>query len=167
MPSTNIIGAAGEHLVISRLLMMGYVAAAAPAGTPKADILVNHLDRNQASLVQVKSRSGKGADLSWTMQSKHEDIVDDNLYYCFVDFGQLHPDVYVIPAAKVAEVIKEAHCVWMRTPGKSGQAHNDTSMRRLAAHYNMDVMSAPDGWIEPYRECWKLLGAPTNPLEEI
>ena len=40
----SLIGAAGEHLVLSRLLANGFPAAQAPRGTRKVDILVNVID---------------------------------------------------------------------------------------------------------------------------
>ena len=36
----SLVGAAGEHLVLSRLLARGLLASQAPRGTRKADILV-------------------------------------------------------------------------------------------------------------------------------
>jgi hypothetical protein len=39
----NLVGAAGEHLVLSRLLEQGILASQAPRGTRKADILLTHL----------------------------------------------------------------------------------------------------------------------------
>ena len=40
----QLVGAAGEHLVLSRLLAKGILASQAPRGARKADILVNPLD---------------------------------------------------------------------------------------------------------------------------
>jgi len=40
----SLIGAAGEHLVLSRLLANGFLAAQAPRGTREVDILVNGID---------------------------------------------------------------------------------------------------------------------------
>jgi len=154
---SQLIGAAGEHLVLSRLLVRGMLAAQAPRGTRKADILVNHLDGKAPCLIQVKARSGKGADVSWHMKAKHEDIKDLDMYYCFVDFGSQNDSVYIIPALKVAEVVTESHATWLATPGKNGQAHNHTDMRRIRANYGMDLVSAPDGWLEQYLENWDLI----------
>jgi hypothetical protein len=47
----NLVGAAGEHLVLSRLLSKGILAAQAPRGARKADILVNHLDGKPPCLI--------------------------------------------------------------------------------------------------------------------
>jgi hypothetical protein len=79
---TQLVGAAGEHLVLSRLLARGILAAQAPRGTRKADILVNHLDGaatkpplqykqplRSASYLLLGSRSG---------QAQEEQVVLEN-----------------------------------------------------------------------------------------
>lgn len=151
---TQLIGAAGEHLVLSRLLAKGILAAQAPRGARKADILVNHLDKKSSSLIQVKTRSGKGSDGGWHMKAKHEDIRDPDMFYCFVDLGVLQPTVHVVPAKVVAKVVKESHAVWLARPGKNGQSHNDSDMRRIRNSYSWPVKSAPDGWMDKYLENW-------------
>ena len=154
---TQLIGAAGEHLVLSRLLAKGILAAQAPRGARKADILVNHLDKNGSSLIQVKTRSGKGSDGGWHMKAKHEDIVDTDMFYCFVDLGNEHATIHVIPAQVVAKVVKESHAIWLAMPGKNGQVHNDSDMRRIRNSYGWPVKSAPDGWMDQYFENWDQL----------
>ena len=149
---SSLVGAAGEHLVLSRLLSRGFLAAQAPRGTRKVDILVNHLDGGEPFLIQVKARSG-GGQLGWHMAEKHESITDEDVFYTFVDFGPDHPDVYVIPAATVAEVIRVSHQMWLDTPGKDGQAHNPTKFRRLQAK----TLGQEPGWLDEYLERWDLL----------
>ena len=51
----NLVGAAGEHLVLSRLLSKGILAAQAPRGARKADILVNHLDISWTYWITMKN----------------------------------------------------------------------------------------------------------------
>lgn len=152
---TSLTGAAGEHLVLSRLLSRGILAAQAPRGARKADILVNHLDDKPPCLIQVKTRSGKGADIGWHMNKKHESVSDKDLYYCFVNLGSANQDIYVIPANVVAKVVSESHATWLSTPGKGGKPHKDTDLRRIITEYkNMRLRSAPPGWIEQYKEKW-------------
>ncbi len=146
---TSLTGAAGEHLVLSRLLSMGFLAAQAPRGTRKADILVNFLDGGKPCLIQVKSRQ-YGSDGGWHMGEKHESQVDEDLFFCFVDFQPKNPTVHVIPAKVVAETIKLDHEIWLATPGKRGQAHNPTNFRRLRPNpYGKD-----DSWMDDYFENW-------------
>lgn len=149
---TQLTGAAGEHLVLSRLLSRGFLSAQAPRGTRKADILVNFLDGRRPCLIQVKARQ-YGSDLGWHMQEKHEAQTEEDLFFCFVDFEPEHPAVYVMPARTVAEAIAEDHSIWLATPGKSGQAHNDTKFRRLR---NNSKGKEP-GWLSEYLERWDLI----------
>lgn len=153
---TGLTGAAGEYLVLSRLLSRGILAAQAPRGTRKADILVNHLDGGAPALIQVKTRSGKGSDISWHMKAKHEEIKDEDMFYCFVDLGPEHPVVYVVPASVVAKVVTESHATWLATPGRGGKPHKDTEMRRIITSYKFDIKSAPPNWMDQYSERWDL-----------
>lgn len=149
---TTLTGAAGEHLVLSRLLQRGIVAAQAPEGVRKVDILVNFLDGGTPCFIQVKARQF-GSDGGWHMGEKHEEVIDDNLFYCFVDFQPAHPTVHIIPAHVVADVVKRDHQTWLDTPGKNGQPHKPTAMRRLRPSMN----GAPDGWMDEYFENWDIL----------
>jgi hypothetical protein len=149
---TTLTGAAGEHLVLSRLLQRGVVAAQAPEGARKVDVLVSHLDGSGSYFIQVKSRQF-GTDGGWHMSDKHEDIDDDNLFYCFVDFAPQNPTVHVIPAAVVANVVRADHATWLATPGRNGVAHRDTKLRRLKP----SSFGAPTNWMDPYLENWAQL----------
>lgn len=149
---TQLTGAAGEHLVLSRLLSRSYLAAQAPRGTRKADVLVNFLEGGRPCLIQVKSRQG-GGDLGWHMHEKHEYLIEEDFFYCFVDFEPEHPDVYVLPARVVAETISLDHKTWLETPGKNGSAHNETKFRRLR---NKSLGKQP-GWLEEYKERWDFI----------
>jgi hypothetical protein len=173
MRDTAVIGAAGEHLVLSRLLSQGILAAKAPDGTSTVDLVV-HQAGNDGSLsiavaLQVKTRT-RGGDGGWHMGQKHEDRVEPWLYYCFVDFEPEFPIVFVIPSAKVAEVVRDSHATWLAIPGKQGQPHQDSKMRRIMPKWSFGVASAPDGWMDEYREAWSLLGLERNhdgaPVEE-
>lgn len=149
---TTLTGAAGEHLVLSRLLQRGVVAAQAPEGVRAVDILVTFLDDRNPVLIQVKSRQF-GSDGGWHMSEKHERIVNENLFYCFVDFQPEFPTVHVIPSKIVAEVLIQDHSIWLATPGKNGQEHKDGKMRRLKPRSN----GASENWMADYLENWGLL----------
>lgn len=153
---TSLTGAAGEHLVLSRLLSRGILAAQAPRGARKADILVNHLDKDSTALIQVKSRL-TGPDGGWHMNKKHELIKDVDIWYCFVDFQPRFPVVYVVPSLLVSQIVTEENDSWLGTPGKGGKMHNETDMRRILPKYSYEVPSAPEGWLEGYLERWDFL----------
>lgn len=150
---------------MAELLRRGVIAALAPEGVPNMDIVVTSVDGAVQSAVQVKTRRDKGADGGWHMSRKHETIVAPRLFYCFVDLGRdddARPAVWVMPSAKVAEVVRAAHVAWLSTPGARGQKRNDTAMRRIVPDYTYAYKPAPPayplGWMNPYRDAWHLLG---------
>ena len=161
MRATNkdktLVGAAGEHLVLSRLLSRDLLASQAPRGTRKVDVLVNPLDGGKPRLIQVKTRSAVGNSLGWHMSLKHESISEKDLFYCFVNLDLISPSVYVIPSRIVAKVVRDSHGEWLKTPGQKGQKHNDTEMRRIKNDYGSNFKSIKPGWMDKYLEAWELL----------
>jgi hypothetical protein len=102
---TSLVGAAGEHYCMTQLLLRGCLAALTPRGAPDADILMRSPDGAITAEVQVKARSGRSGK-GWRMSEKHERIVRDRLFYCFVDFGhETNWPVYVMPAKDVANYL--------------------------------------------------------------
>ena len=91
--NSTILGAAAEHYVMCQLLRQGKIAALAPAGVPDADIIVSDRVGSALAAVQVKARRGIGGDGGWHMKAKHETMVRELLFYCFVDFGAGLADV--------------------------------------------------------------------------
>lgn len=148
----SLLGAAGEYLVLSRLLSRGYLAAPAPRGTRKVDILVNHIDGGAPTLIQVKTTQ-KGIKAGWVMGEKNEKAIDDDLFYCLVDFRPENPTVHVIPSRVVAETLSENHQIWLDTPGRNGQEHQATNMRVLGPK----TYTKPENWLDEYLENWSLL----------
>ena len=164
MPSqTSLLGAAGEHYVMSELLRRGYIAALAPQGVPNADIIVCDVEGTRLCSIQVKTRRERGRDGGWHMKDKHEKLRSDTLFYCFVDFGTgvSAPVVYVVPSPHVAEALERSHRTWLSTPGKKGQEHKDSQIRRLLPDYSRQLGATGHpygkGWLNPYRDAWQLL----------
>lgn len=155
----QLIGAAGEHLVLSRLLSRGLLASLAPRGTRDVDILVNPLDGGRPIHIQVKTRSGTGTERKrWAMTKKNEEIVSPDIFYCLVDLEDVdNPDVYVISSKIVSQVIKVGHAKWLRQPGARGQKHNDSDMRSLSNSPRIETRYAFEGWMDKYLENWEQL----------
>jgi hypothetical protein len=153
----QLIGAAGEHLVLSRLLARGLLASLSPRGVETADILVNPLDGRKPFLIQVKTRSGNDKAFKWAMTQKAESISDENIVYCFVNLENLHPDVYVVPSTLVAEIVKKHHADWLAEPAKNGKPHKDSKLRTLQYSYKGKVDLAPEEWMDKYLEKWDQL----------
>ncbi len=164
---TVFTGAAGEHYIMYRLLEMGYVAGLAPDGTPDVDLVVSHLEAGKSIAIQVKTRRPKGSDNGWHMKPKHETLISSNLFYCFVDLPddpQISPITYIVPSKIVADAIREMHVIWLGLPGKNGQPHKDSNVRRLLPNYTRLLKNHPDskkygsGWLDIYKENWDGLG---------
>jgi hypothetical protein len=152
-----LIGAAGEHLVLSRLLSRGFLAAPAPRGTRKVDILVNFIDGGNPILVQVKSTLNTPRT-GWPLSAKHEQVGGEDLFFCFVTLSSEHPAVFVVPSEIVAKHCRLSHQLWLDTPGKKGEVHNDSNMRQIT---NRDQNYGPrEGWMDIYLEAWEQIGTP-------
>ena len=168
---STLLGAAGEHLVMSELLRRGFIAALAPAGVPNADIVVTDIEGARLCSVQVKCRRHLGSDGGWHMKAKHEAIRSDRLFYCFVDFGAAltdMPKIFVLPSAVVAEVLTRSHAKWLETPGARGQQRKDGVLRRLLPDYERvfgkQANPYPDGWLRKYHNAWELLALEPAPV---
>jgi hypothetical protein len=175
MPSqSSLLGAAGEHYVLCQLLRRGYIAALAPLGVPNADILITDTEGQRLVAIQVKSKRNIGTDKGWHMKPKHERLISDSLFYCFVNFGDGFEDrtqTYVIPSSVVAAAIRDSHQHWLKTPGAKGQAHKDCQVRRFLPDYSKvfgnDHPLYGANWIEKYLEAWELLGTPQKSPSEV
>ena len=149
--------ASDKNLILSRLLSRGILASQAPRGTRKADILVNPLDGGAPLLIQVKTTLHTGKRAKWHMKEKHEDISDQDMFYCFVELGEKNSNVFIIPANKVSQVIRTSYKAWLKAPGKKGQAHNETVMRWITSKYPVAVPGLKVDWMDEYLEGWELL----------
>ena len=160
-PST-VLGAAGEHYVMCKLLRRGLIAALAPVGVPNCDIIVTDDIGDRIFAIQVKTRVDKGSDGGWHMGKKHERIVSATLFYVFVDFGKSlndPPVCHLVPSAVVADVIGRSHKSWLAAPGKRGQQRKDSAVRRFLPDYDrMGIeIGCGHGWLDRYRENWDAL----------
>lgn len=150
----NLIGAAGEHLVVSRLLRRGILASQSPFNASRYDILVNSKQNKTPVLIQVKTTSQSKSN--WQMKPEDAENSDKNFYFCFVDLSCAPEKVYVIPSKKVCQVLVEADKVWMDKPRKDGTKKGEHKMRMLKNRFILDIKSAPDGWMDKYLEKWEV-----------
>ena len=155
IPST-LIGAAGEHLVLSELFRRGLMAGRAPEGVADVDLLILDEKASVITNIQVKTRT-YGSDGGWHMKEKHEHLSSPRLMYVFVDFEPERPVCFVIPSAVVARYIRLDHGTWLATPGKNGQKHKDSKMRRIGPKSKFVRSEFPEGWMDEFRERWNLL----------
>lgn len=122
-------GVSGEYFVAAELSRRGYMCSITLKNTKGIDVLVSNDNSNKLLGVQVKTNNSNRK--AWVLNKKAEEISEDNFVYIFTnlkELGQL-PDYYIVPSKIVAEYIKKEHHDWLKTPGKSGQAHRDNDMR--------------------------------------
>ena len=177
LPQSAVIGASGEHLVLSNLLRLNFVAGKAPDNTKDFDLIVLNKNGTSSSPIQVKTTMTKKR--GWLLKDKHEKPIK-NLFFCFV-YMEVNSDtteIYVIDAKTVAHVAKISHQISLKLPGLKGQKRNDSTMRKLYRNCKnisgverlknykeylnktelkfLDEYS--DGWINKYKNAWQLIG---------
>ena len=151
---TSVIGAAGEHHVLSELLRRNWIASFAPKNSKDIDILAMSEDGEQYFSVQVKTKR-KG---DWQLNSKVEEMVSEHMFYAFVDLGKdnsLPPVTYIF------------HQAWLRGRPHEGKSRNDNTHRKLATDYSYInprsdediklVSNYLEGWLDKYCESWDIL----------
>ena len=160
--STVLKGAAGEHRIMSELLIRGHVSALAPAGAKDIDILVAGSDGGKAFTVQVKTGVDVSGAAGWWMSPKNEKLISPTLFYAFVNFST-ETDIYILPSAKVAEVVKGSSLAWVSGFKKDGTPRHDNKARILylgfeANYKHLDIdCPYPLGWMDEYKSAWHLL----------
>jgi hypothetical protein len=138
-------GIAGEYFVAAELTRRGYIASLTLRNTRGVDILASNLDATQSVGIQVKAIQGRGK--SWMLNQKIEANEATNLFFVFVRLNHLEtPEYYIVPREDVSRFSADNHKLWLETPGRKGQKHNDNPMRQFKDAENN------------YKDRWNLLG---------
>lgn len=167
--NSNSVSLAGEFAVLSQLALRGYDANMTLGRTKSVDILVsdpknlkmyklevktnyqNSRKRPQVSRVHGKFVSG------WIMNKKHEEIIDPDLFYCFVNIGKQTNifKFYIVPSKIVAKYVKEEHQHWLGEKKKEGKKVKDAEMRilRMGLKGEEYIVSTPTA--EQYEDNWQ------------
>ena len=128
--ANNQVGIAGEYFVAGELSRRGRIASLTLKNTKGIDVLVADAEASSYIGVQVKTNSEKRNE--WMLNIKAETFQAPNLFYVFVNLcGQEPPEYFVVPSRVVAEQVTRTHREWLNTPGRGGQAHKPTDMRKF------------------------------------
>lgn len=133
MPNdTNVnIGNAGEYFVAGELERRGFTVAVPMSNVKDFDILVINRTTYKQFAIQVKTTGYK--QKVWTLNEKNENLKGDNIFYVLVSLNELGtPEYHIVPSDVVADTIREEHKVWFETPGKKGQPHKQTPIRKFS-----------------------------------
>ena len=128
---------AGEFFTVAKLFVHGYVATPTLGKTKHMDIFAVD-PKGRRILIEVKTTDEKtakyntkpfGLNYEWIMDQKNEDIIEDNLFYCFVLLRELDqlPRFFIVPSKRVAEYLKWEHKQWVEVPRK--KSPKETSIR--------------------------------------
>jgi hypothetical protein len=122
----TLTGLAGEYYVLAQLAHRGFIGALTLSTTKAVDILVTEPELKSVCKLEVKTtikppRHARlfGDDLFfiWAMGEKHEQRVDDRLFYCFVAMSDptVLPRFFIVPSAEVARYVRRQHQQWLGT----------------------------------------------------
>ena len=138
-------GIAGEYFVAAELTRRGYIASLTLRNTRGIDILASNMNATRSVGIQVKAVQGRGK--SWMLNQKIEASEATNLFFVFIRLNNLDaPEYYIVPREDVSRFSAQNHTLWLATPGRKGQQHNDNPLRQFKDPENK------------YRDRWDLLG---------
>lgn len=155
----NSVSLAGEFAVLSQLTLRGYDANMTLGHTKGVDILVSNPVTGKMYRVEVKtnfaSKPAKsklfGRNISWMMTAKHENIIDPNLFYCFVNIEKKTNifRYFIVPSEFVANYVKAQHVFWLRNRTDPSNKKTEIPMRRFRigvddTGYKIDTILAKD-----------------------
>lgn len=155
---TSTRGNASQFFVAGELCRRGYAAVVTMGNTPNTDVLVSDIEGKRFVHVQVKTFAPGNRTCS--LSKKAEKTYGRNFFWVLCGLPKKDSDeavsFYVIPADVMAKNVVESHQIWLRTPGKKGQAHRENTMRVVAIPPRKGV----NGWsIEKYLNRWDLIEA--------
>ena len=141
-----LTGVAGEYFVAAELSRRGLIASISLRNTRGIDILATNKDATRSVTIQCKTN--QIGNQKWMLSEKSETFFAPNHYYVFVGLGAPteRPRFHIVPSKTVAKIVKNDHQTWLRTPGKKGQKHVDSPMRRFSDQN------------DEYLDKWNLLG---------
>lgn len=122
-------GVSGEYFVAAELTRRGHIASLTQRNTQGIDGLASNQSATKSVAIQVKTKQGKSP--VWVMGEKAETNKAENLFYAFVNLGNLEelPSYHIVPSGIVARFIRRNHKRYVRTPGRDGRMRKDTGMR--------------------------------------
>ena len=151
-------GNAAQFFVAGELCRRGYSAVVTLGNTPNTDVLCSNLDGTKFVHIQVKTFPPGNRTCSVGMKAEK----DFGRKFFWVIAGIPKPEqtagfeYYIIPSKTMARNIYKNHQNWLQTPGKSGRAHKDSSIRVV----HIPPAKTVAGWsIARYRDRWDLIDA--------
>lgn len=149
-------GNASQFFIAGELCRRGYSAVVTLGNTPNTDILCSNIEGTRFVHIQVKTYVPGNSTCSVGLKSEKD--FGENFFWILGGIPQPQSksgfEYFIIPSTDMAKNIKEAHELWLKTPGKNGQAHNQTNIRTV----HIPPYKSFSGWdISKYRDRWDLI----------
>lgn len=147
------VSLAGEFFVLAQLALREYVSTLTLGNTKSVDILISNPKTGGLFRVEVKTaRRGPfryrpfGENLEWMMSEKHESIIDNKLFYCFVLLKNLKemPRFFIVPSKRVAKYVKEEHELYLKVPRERPVKDNKMRLFRISVTKGSHGLRAED-----------------------
>jgi hypothetical protein len=152
----NSRGSASQFFVAGELCRRGYVAVVTMGNTPNTDILVSNSAGTNFVHVQVKTFIPGRKTVS--VGKKAEKFYGERFVWILAGIpladSDEHFEYFIIPSKEVSKNVSESHQIWLSTPGKNGEPHNDNDVRTI----HLPPGSCMNGWeITRYKNDWSLI----------
>ncbi len=149
-------GNSSQFFVAGELCRRGHSAVVTLGNCPNTDILCSNVEGTRFVHVQVKTFVPGIKTCS--VGRKAEKNYGENFFWVLGGIPKPGQDAefeyFIIPSKEMAENVSHAHALWMRTPGKKGQAHRDSAVRTV----HLPPGESFSGWsIMQYKGRWDLI----------
>jgi hypothetical protein len=149
-------GNASQFFVAGELCRRGYSAVVTMGNTPNTDILCSNIEGTCFVHIQVKTFIPGGRTCSVGMKSEKD--FGENFFWVLGGIPEPKSKsdfvYYIIPSSVMAREISKIHRVWLESPGKKGQQHNDSKVRTV----ELPPYRTITGWnIGEYENRWDLI----------
>lgn len=126
-------GNASQFFVAGELCRRGLAAVVTLGNCPNTDILCSNIEGTRFVHIQVKTFVPGIRTCSVGLKAEKD--FGENFFWVLGGIpkpGQnAEFEYYIIPARVMAKHVSHAHQLWLKTPGKKGQAHRTTSVRTV------------------------------------
>ena len=151
-------GDASQFFIAGELCRRGLVAVITMGNCPNTDILCSNVQGTRFVHIQVKTFVPGNRTCSVGLKAMR--AFGDNFFWVLGGIptpNQARPfEFFIIPSAVMASNVKEAHNLWLGTPGKNEAAHKDSKIRTV----HLPPYKNFTGWsIEEFRDRWDLIQA--------
>ena len=152
----NQRGSASQFFVAGELCRRGLVAVVTMGNTPNTDILCSNVEGTKFIHIQVKTYVPGNRTVS--VGRKAEKNYGENFIWILAGIPEPESDkdfeYYIVPSSLISENVKKEFDVWMNTPGKKGQSHNDSNVRVI----KLPPYNTNSSWkIDQFKNQWSII----------